>query len=112
MSDMNGQSRGLVGLNTFEQLDPPGGQLLAVGLQVADAEPPTDKTPPSIDGIREAVRQLLSLTSVQSCLKQDALSTDCHMTIWHHSSRVEEGAGHSYLERERRQSEPQQLLWY
>ena len=45
----------------FQQLymaDPPSGQLPTTGLQVADADPSIDESPPSLDEVREAVVKL------------------------------------------------------
>ena len=39
-------------------MDPPSGQLRTTGLQTLDADPPIDKTAPSIGDVKEAVAKL------------------------------------------------------
>ena len=59
VSDMDGQRARWA--EYFEQLymaDPPSGQLPVAGLQMAEANPPIDEAPPSLDEVREAVARL------------------------------------------------------
>lgn len=59
VSDMDGQRARWA--EYFEQLymaDPPNGQLPVAGLQMAEADPPIDEAPPSLDEVREAVARL------------------------------------------------------
>lgn len=47
--------------------EPPSGQLPLFGLQIAAADPPIDKSPPSLVEVREVIRKLKGGKAAWNC---------------------------------------------